>query len=594
VISLSPEQRKVVNHNGHLVVTACPGSGKTRVLTCRVIRGLEELESSKHRVVALTFTNRASDEIQVRLDRVDVDRARLWSGTIHAFALDWILRPYAPYLPETRRGWAIADEYQSARILTELKERAGKPTHFDVNTTRNRNGEAANACPVAVEINKEYRQQLRQAKLLDYDDVLYFAYSLLVDGPEIAATLARIIRLFCIDEIQDTQDLQYGIVEKICRATDEPPVLFFVGDPDQAIYESLGAVTKTARTIAQEFSLDDVREMGLTGNYRSTQRLIDFYKEFRPGCGEIQSLTDYAEEHGLITFRDQSIDKADLPGTIAGIIQRAVSSGVPQKSICVVAPHWWHVRSLARSLINLLPGVDFDAPGLSPLHCQRDNIWFKLARLFLTTPSPPLYRTRIRWAAEVIRELKQVYQVSVPREFEQARGFLRLVNSVSSSSPDGLEYLSDCFSQICCLFGVDWDTRKDLEENRDVFFEKARDRLDDLAEDAPADVDSFKKLLKHPSGVVVNTRHGIKGEEYEVVIAFGLLRGYVPNWQVIIHGASATAHDRASKLLYVVCSRAIRELHLIAESGRTTRSGNPYETNVQLTAMVYSYDVPPS
>ena len=64
--------------------------------------------------------------------------------------------------------------------------------------------------------------------------------------------------------------------------------------------------------------------------------------------------------------------------------------------------------------------------------------------------------------------------------------------------------------------------------------------------------------------------NGVKGEEYDTVIAFGLLRGFVPHWAVIIDGSSSEAREVASKLLYVVCSRAKRRLHLIAETGRST------------------------
>src|SRR3990172_6930786 len=97
MIQLNPEQKTAVECNRNVVITACPGSGKTRVLTARVIRGMNELSSSKERVIALTFTNRAADEIQARLDQENVATDCLWAGTIHAFALEWVLRPYAPY-----------------------------------------------------------------------------------------------------------------------------------------------------------------------------------------------------------------------------------------------------------------------------------------------------------------------------------------------------------------------------------------------------------------------------------------------------------------------------------------------------------------
>lgn len=145
MIHLNEQQKAAVKQEGNVLVTACPGSGKTRVLTCRVIKGLEELSSPKHRVIALTFTNRATDEIQSRLDQLSISHNQLWAGTIHSFALEWILRPYAPYISRLQKGFSIADEFFSKRILNELRAEYEQPSYFDVNTARDRNGYVANA-----------------------------------------------------------------------------------------------------------------------------------------------------------------------------------------------------------------------------------------------------------------------------------------------------------------------------------------------------------------------------------------------------------------------------------------------------------------
>ena len=97
-------------------------------------------------------------------------------------------------------------------------------------------------------------------------------------------------------------------------------------------------------------------------------------------------------------------------------------------------------------------------------------------------------------------------------------------------------------------------------------------------------------MFNRSDGVVVNTCHGVKGEEYDTVIAFGLLKGYVPNWAEIIGHTDHEALDRESKLLYVICSRSKRRLHLIAETGRTTQRGANYETASLLTKIRFDYD----
>lgn len=589
---LSDEQASAVNHNGNLLVTACPGSGKTRVLTCRVIRGLEDLTSRQHRVIALTFTNRAADEIVSRLDDTDLPLGQLWAGTIHSFALDWILRPYAPYSQRIQKGFAIADEFYIENLLDELRKKVNARPFLAVNTARDRQGFARNDDPAAAAICEAYRKHLEDARLVDYEDILFLAYQLLAANPEIGRTLAAVIRLICVDEIQDTQDLQYGILSQVVQAADKAPTIFLVGDADQSIYESLGSVTKDASEIALEFGLQTIDHQQLTGNYRSSQRVIDYYQMLRPHDSRIMSLGAHGSEQGFITFHDHSVQKEDLPSTIAGLIRNAVGSGVPWNEICVLAPHWWHVRSIGRSLVGLLPDIDFDAPGLSPLHSQRENIWFQIARLFLTTPSPALYRTRSRWAREVIRELEENLGLALPNTLRMPRQFLRLVNSICSDAESGLEYLNNVFTILAGALEIDIGANPILSQAREIFFQRAQERINQLGESIPSDTNSFRKLFRHPSGVVISTCHGIKGEEYDTVIGFGLLKGYIPNWQIIYDNPEQAA-DRESKLLYVVCSRAKRRLHLIAENGRVTKSGNPYQTATLLRSIQYEYDQAP-
>jgi len=335
--------------------------------------------------------------------------------------------------------------------------------------------------------------------------------------------------------------------------------------------------------------LDSITHVELTGNYRSTQRIIDYYQQLRPEAPPTKSLASYADEPGLITFQNGTVTKNDLPATIAGLIRKALDAGIPPSEICVLAPHWIHVQALARSLVGLLPDVDFDAPGLSPIHRQRENIWFKIARLFLTTPSPGLFRTRQRWAGEVLRELDDVYGVTVPDSLRTPRQLLRLINATTSAVDDGLDYLRAVFGEFVAALDIDLNFVDALRTAYELFFEKAQSTLDDIGDDALRDSNSFRKLFRHPAGVVVSTCHGVKGEEYETVIAFGLLQGYVPHWNEIF-SSRTTADDRASKLLFVVCSRAKQRLHLIAECGRFTTKQREYETTPRLAAIDFDYD----
>lgn len=590
MIKLNNEQRDAVDAIGDIVVTACPGSGKTRVLTARVVKALGELETRQGRIVALTYTNRAADEIMTRLDEENVETDRLWTGTIHAFALEWVLRPYAPYCAELRHGFTVVNEHLAGKILIRLKRAAGMDFYDTVSTARRRDGTDCNQTSIAKGVFRAYKAELRSLQVIDFDDVLYLAYQLLQDRPEIAATVGAITRVICVDEVQDIQDLQYAILSSLYSAAKAKPALFFVGDEHQSIYESLGALTKTPQEIAQEFNLAAIRHLTLYGNYRSSQRIIDLYRQFRPTAGLIKGLSPTAAGRGLITFDNQTISKDHLAVAIAGRISMALQDGIPAEEICVIAPQWVHIKSLARQLVGLLPEVEFDAPGLSPLHSSYENIWFKIARLVLTRPSPKRARTRMRWANETITELRCIVAFEPPDNIRTPRKLLRLLNGLASEEPEGLQFLADIFKQFLEKIAVNVESCVALHQAYEGFFEKAEAHFANIEEALPRDVGSFRRLFNHPSGVVINSCHGVKGEEYDTVIAFGLLRGYIPHWNVIYTNSPEVARDQESKLLYVICSRAKARLHLIAESGRQTRKGVRLDTAELIRALRCTFD----
>src|SRR5690606_38082251 len=100
----------------------------------------------------------------------------------------------------------------------------------------------------------EYHDILQSQKLIDFDQVVYLAYKILIQNPKIQKTLANIFKLICVDEYQDTQDLQYAIISLIVNAGAGSTSIFLVGDTDQAIYTSLGGVAKDLQQIKEEIS----------------------------------------------------------------------------------------------------------------------------------------------------------------------------------------------------------------------------------------------------------------------------------------------------------------------------------------------------
>jgi superfamily I DNA/RNA helicase len=167
----------------------------------------------------------------------------------------------------------------------------------------------------------------------------------------------------------------------------------------------------------------------------------------------------------------------------------------------------------------------------------------------------------------------------------RAKVLLRYVNSIRPDETDALTYLKKSFTEILPLLQLHMDEIPTLQQHWDSFFESATRRLDNPDFNYAKDTENFKRLFNHREGVVVNTCHGIKGDEFHTVIAFGLLYGYLPNWN------EEDKKEAAMRLLYVICSRSKVHLHLIAEKGRSTTNGNPYRTTDLLRELVYDYDV---
>src|ERR1700679_1001265 len=94
---LNTEQEAAILDDESVFFVACPGSGKTRALTYKIAYEISRLQSDKQFVVAITYTNRAADEIHERVEHLGVDTSQLWIGTIHSFCLEWILKPYSVY-----------------------------------------------------------------------------------------------------------------------------------------------------------------------------------------------------------------------------------------------------------------------------------------------------------------------------------------------------------------------------------------------------------------------------------------------------------------------------------------------------------------
>lgn len=587
--SLTAEQRIAVKKEGHVLLSACPGSGKTRTIIHKLAYESSKLdENSKKKVVAVTFTVRASDEIFTRLHEMAIDTSRIWSGTLHSFCLEWILKPYSCYIPELQNGYTIADEAFKISLLNVLKRKYKLESYEDINTRFRRNGEHSESNNLKILLLKDYYLELKNKKLIDFDLLLHYSYKLLITYPKIGKVLSNLFHLICVDEYQDTQDLSYAIVCNIINAGNSKTSLFLAGDMDQAIYHSLGGVAKSKIEIEVELNNQQVTELSLSGNFRSTQRIVDYYNSFQTSPISITAKGNNANDQGVISYNN-IVNKDDLVDEIAKLIQKNIDNNVIESEICILFPQWWLITSITKKLKSLLPDVNFDASGLAPMSKSRDNFWYKLSRLFLTEPSPTIYSLRYKWARELMDKFHEHTGMEFPETYNTERNILRLTNSIVSEETEAVPYLEDCFNQFIAKLVLDLNSFGTLKNDLNVYLRSVRSRLSDTDYTVPSDIESFKSLYKERSGIVINTCVGIKGEEFETVIAFGLLEGYLPHWNDIFR-SSDNGLKSANKLMYVICSRAKKNLHLLSERGRTTKGGKYLISTPVLHGKSYMYD----
>lgn len=278
---LNIEQKKAVKSERNAVLTACPGSGKTRTIVHRLAYLCMKYSNSRMLNIAITYTNRAADEMNRRLESFDLTMDNYWTGTIHQFCMKFIIRPYSLYLERLRFGYRIIDEY----VKYEYAKEIAKELNIKINDGKYFENK---------HIVCEYKKRLEKNREIDFDNILEESNNLISSYPFIAENIAGIIRSIMVDEYQDTNITQYKILY-ILYSANQKMNLMFVGDPNQAIYSNLGGNVKTVKEISELFHCE-FQELFLNGCYRSTQRLIDYYSLYAINKTDVKSLSEYATE----------------------------------------------------------------------------------------------------------------------------------------------------------------------------------------------------------------------------------------------------------------------------------------------------------
>jgi DNA helicase-2/ATP-dependent DNA helicase PcrA len=331
---LTEAQREAVTHvDGPLLIVAGPGSGKTRVVTHRIAWLIEQGVSSR-RILALTFTNKAADEMQARVEALAPGQA-VWMSTFHRFCAR-LLRQYGRHVG-LAENYTIYDAGDSRSALKRAMqsldldqgrftpERVAGAISWAKNNLvgpeqyQPRPGHALGA--VVAQIYPAYESLLLRANAVDFDDLLLHTAALLRDHPEIRQSLDERYQYVMVDEYQDTNLAQYAIVRALSI---DHPNLAVTGDPDQSIYGWRGANLGNILEFERDFP--QVRVVRLEQNYRSTQRILhvaDRLIVHNRRRKEKALFTENPEGRpvGLVTYITQRDEAESIAARIAGDVR---------------------------------------------------------------------------------------------------------------------------------------------------------------------------------------------------------------------------------------------------------------------------------
>lgn len=273
----------VINTEGGILVIAGAGSGKTRVLTYRIAYLIEEFHVSPYNILAITFTNKAANEMKERLQNVCSRVQGLWVSTFHSFCAR-VLRTHIDKLGYDK-NYSIYGELESQRVVKRiLQNKHIEEKNFlnnclwHISNAKNKGLNPEQYASVCTDMNASricdvysaYEEELKYNNALDYDDLLLKTVQLFVNFPDVLEYYADRFTYIHIDEYQDTNKIQYLLVKLLASKHGN---LFAVGDEDQSIYGWRGADISNIINFKQDFPNGKI--IKLEQNYRSTGNILN-------------------------------------------------------------------------------------------------------------------------------------------------------------------------------------------------------------------------------------------------------------------------------------------------------------------------------
>ena len=612
---LNPEQHAAVTHGaGPLLIVAGPGSGKTRVITHRIAWLIQEQGVDPGRILAVTFTRRAAQEMQARLTRLvgGLPAQQMWLGTFHHLCVRMLrVRPMFAEIPNRFTILDQDDQRQVVRRATanlRLDPRVFLPketlkeisSHKRLRLTPSTFADQAQTeyDSTVARIWEAYEAENHAAGALDFDDVLIVGYRLLA-GPASTRLFHKKFLHTLVDEFQDVDDLQYDLMRGWSAGSGNVTV---VGDPDQAIYSWRGAGAHMIDQFREDHA--SLTEVELNTNYRSTQQILDVANAVMlPSPGrkprELTAISPPGEKPRL----DQLRNEGDEARYLADQILMPESGGSHRPSeVLVLYRTNAQSRPVEEALIR--SNVPYRIIG-APRFYEREEIRDLIAYLRLVwnptehaaflrivnTPRRGVGKRSLlaltQWAAEHDRSLVEAARFAVDRDASSISP-----PTVSRRAVNGLRRFLDVIDQareiqerqpLDAALKYIIDEIRVHEHIRHLHPSDASDRWENIQEllsvaaryaDMPpgtsleaflTDIALFTEVREgqpdEVEGITLATIHRAKGLEFPAVFVIGCEDGLLPHSRSITEDKTDRVEEER-RLLYVAITRAERFLYL--------------------------------
>lgn len=571
---LTNEQKKAVGYCADLMLTACPGSGKTRVIISKMVRVIEDVRHTPRAIACITYTNAAVDEIDTRM------RIHLQMGderyydicTIHSFCLNNIFRPFSHLIAGYKQGFKVLTP-DDENFETYVKETCAKFNRLNlsyidlqefsqlrVSLNGEPVGNAIDSGAITSQMAKDFWARIRKCGYIDFANIIYHSLCLLRDRPEILNYVSSKFAWILVDEFQDTTDLQVEILALI--ASRKKSRFLLVGDPYQSIFRFAGARPDLAEEFASRISART--DMELTGNFRSSKPIVEHaervFSRTPPmvAVGPGRDFTEMPEwRHGARSF--DVITDYFLPAL--------EDLGIPMGNAAVLAPTWFALFPLGRQLREF--GVPIVGPGARPY--RRSRLFAPLAEAlcgYLMEEDPSmivgiertLFNTVLSTTGRANFDIfsyqgrTTVFRLiaEAKRLYKQNQSGIAWLEAAAASLSNILvedEYFTPGENGIFSMAAVEMKT----------------DMLNNKVDLSNLTIDDLGIYASPNSALKLSTLHNAKGREYDAVAMIDLHERRIPSYY------ASTAEDFAEqkRLFYVGVTRAKRYLlYVTDDSGR--------------------------